>query len=320
MLAYGTFSGIFKSDLKTTIKKIKEYGLNCVQLDLSFPDLDLEYNETLAEKLTIEKCHRIRDAFREANLPIVGVSGYANFLTPDPAVRKMSITRTKALLKCARELGTPYVISEAGGLSSFNDDNWIWDWKAENELPEVFDEIVEIIRAFAVYAYDYGSVFLLEPYKNGTIGSVDQVAETFARINHPGLALLFDPCNFFNEENVDDMDNEINRMFNTFGDKARIAHAKDVKHFDPAEKVNPSELIPARTFRSRYTEPPVAAKGGKVLELPHAGQGIFNYELFLKRLVEMHPNIPIILEHFSSPNQIPFAMNYVTNILKKVGG
>ena len=301
MFSYGTWTGIFKKDLKGTIEAVKNYGFNCVQLELEFSELGLSYNDALADNLTVEKCHIIRDAFRDAKVPIVSICGYANLMTPDPDVRKMNDRRLKVLLKYARELGTPYVVSESGGLSKYNDDNWIWDWKKENENREVFDEAVEMLREYSKFAYDHGSVFLLENYRNGIVGTIDHVNEVFARIDHPGLGLLMDPCNYFNEENIDRMDDELNRMFDTLGSKIKIAHAKDIKRFDDPTKA------------------PIGSLGGRMLDLPHAGAGVLNYELYLKRLYDIHPNIPLIIEHITDLNQIPFSMSYVDKIAKKVG-
>src|SRR3546814_11272279 len=66
------------------------------------------------EAITREKCHRIRDVFRDHDLPVCAVSGYRNLVHPDPAEREANIRHLKALLRHARDLGRPYVISETG--------------------------------------------------------------------------------------------------------------------------------------------------------------------------------------------------------------
>ena len=55
------------------------------------------------------------------------------------------------------------------------------------------------------------------------------------------------------------------------------------------------------------------------LELPAAGLGILNYELYLTRLSKSYPNIPIIIEHLDE-SDIPRAKKFVDDTLKIVGG
>src|SRR5699024_5475119 len=107
MMSVGIFNGYYPYTLEETINRIKKDGFTSVQLDLSFKDMDLSF-----ESLTKEKCQTISQAFRDANLPIVAISGYTNIIHQDPQRRKENLFGLKTLLKFARDLGTPYVISE----------------------------------------------------------------------------------------------------------------------------------------------------------------------------------------------------------------
>ena len=42
-----------------------------------------------------------------------------------------------------------------------------------------------------------------------------------------------------------------------------------------------------------------ALRGVGKIELPACGLGSLNYNLYVKRLAEKHPNIPIIIEHLT---------------------
>ena len=83
MINVGIFTGYYPYDMKEVIRRIKASDFGCVQLDVSFKDFD-----AVKEPLTEKKAHEIRDAFRDANLPIIAVSGYTNFVHPDPDIRK----------------------------------------------------------------------------------------------------------------------------------------------------------------------------------------------------------------------------------------
>ena len=123
-----------------------------------------------------------------------------------------------------------------------------------------------------------------------------------------GLGLLLDPTNYFTGNNINDVDGELNRIFNALGDRAKIAHAKDIKRAEnTGEKHAAIDASEAHSFR-----------GAGAVELPAPGLGVLNYDLYLKRLSEKHPNIPLIIEHLDEAD-IPRAKKFVDGKLLKLG-
>jgi sugar phosphate isomerase/epimerase len=299
MISVGIFNGYFPYNLEESIKRIKTLGFTSVQLDLSFKGMDLSF-----DSLNIEKCHLIRDAFRNANLPIVAISGYTNITHPHLTKREENIKNLKILLKYARDLGTPYVISETG---TFNEDS-DWVHHKKNGTEEAYDTVYEIITDLTKFAYDNGSIFLVENYVNNIIGTVNKVLRLFSDVNHPALGLVMDPTNYFSEANINDVDEELNRIFNALGERIKIAHAKDCKQAENiAEKHADIDAAESHTFR-----------GAGSVELPAPGLGILNYDLYLKRLSNIHPNIPLIIEHLDEAD-VPRAKKFIDDKLKKAG-
>lgn len=299
MISVGIFNGYYPYTLDETIAKIQKDGFTSVQLDLSFKDMDLAF-----ENLTTEKCHRIRDAFRDANLPIVAISGYTNIIHPDPVKRKENLFGLQTLLKFARDLGTKYVISETGTYNEESD----WVYHPKNDTEEAYEEVAETIYELSKFAYEHGSEFLVENYVNNVVGSVDEVARLFSDIHHPGLGLLMDPTNYFTEANIHTMDEELNRVFHTLEDKIKIAHAKDCKlAVDTSEKHADIDAVESHTFR-----------GAGGVELPAPGLGVLNYDLYLQKLAKKHSNIPIIIEHLEEED-IPRAKKFLDGKLRENG-
>lgn len=299
MISVGIFNGYFPYTLEESIRRIKSHGFSCVQLDLCFKDMDLDW-----KKLDAAKCHTIRDAFRVANLPIVCISGYINLVHPDLAQRKDNIEYVKTLLTFARDLGSPYVISETGTYNRESD--WVFDPK--NATEAAYQEIKDIIADLAAHAHAHNAVFLIENYIQNIIGSVDQVLRLFADVQSPGLGLLLDPTNYFTDRNIDDVDGELNRIFNALGDRIKIAHAKDIKRAEnTGEKHAAIDASEAHSFR-----------GAGAVELPAPGLGILNYDLYLKRLSEKYPNIPIIIEHLDE-SDVPRAKKFLDEKLLNIG-
>ena len=124
----------------------------------------------------------------------------------------------------------------------------------KNKTEEGFADCREVIRELAQLAYDHGAVFLLETYVNNVVGSVEETVRMFAEVDHPGLGLLMDPTNYFEDHNIDKMDAVLKQIFDTLSDRVRISHAKDVKRAeaDTSEKhadIGDEDALESHTFR-----------------------------------------------------------------------
>ena len=303
MMQTGIFSGYFPYSLEETAQKIRALDFNTVQLDMTFKDMDLS-----AGQITKDKCVKIRETFRDHNLPICCISGYTNIIHPDLDERKRRVDYLKEIIANAQHLGTPYVISETGTFDTESD----WVHHPKNKTEEGFEECRKVIADLAQHAYDHGAVFLLETYVNNVVGSVEETVKMFAQVDHPGLGLLMDPTNYFEAHNIDDMDQILNQVFDTLSDKIRIGHAKDVKRSgdDKSEKhadIGDDEALESHTFR-----------GVGEIELPAPGLGELNYDLYLQRLSEKHPNIPMIIEHLDEAD-VPRAKAFIDGKLRANG-
>ncbi|CAN7631714.1 sugar phosphate isomerase/epimerase [Rhizobium sp. LjRoot98] len=303
MMQTGIFTGYFPYALEETAQKIRALGFNTVQLDMHFKDIDLS-----AGQITKDKCVKIRETFRDRNLPISCISGYTNIIHPDKAERDRRVGYLKEIIKHAQYLGTPYVISETGTYNTESD----WVHHPKNKTEEGFEECRKVIADLSQYAYDHGAVFLLETYVNNVVGSVEETVKMFAQVDHPGLGLLMDPTNYFETHNIDRMDQILNQVFDTLSDKIKIGHAKDVKRSgdDKSEKhadIGDADALESHTFR-----------GVGEIELPAPGLGSLNYDLYLKRLAQKHPNIPMIIEHLDE-SDVPRAKKFLDGKLRAQG-
>lgn len=303
MMQVGIFTGYFPYGLVETAKRIRALGFNTVQLDLTFKDMDLSLGQ-----ITKEKCIRIRETFRDHDLPVCAVSGYTNIVHPDRAERKRRLALLKEIIAHAQYLGSPYVISETGTFATESD----WVSHPKNRTEAGFEDCRAVVADLARHAYDHGAEFLLETYVNNVVGSVEETVRMFAEVDHPGLGLLMDPTNYFESHNIDAMAKVLNQVFDTLSDRIRIAHAKDVKRSgaDKAEKhvdIGDEDASEALTFR-----------GVGEIELPAPGLGELDYDLYLRRLARRHPNIPIIIEHLDEAD-VPRAKAFLDGKLRANG-
>lgn len=292
MLQVGIFTAYFPYALEETARKIRAHGFNTVQLDLSFKDMDLS-----DANITAANCKTIREAFRRHDLPICAVSGYTNLVHPDPARRKQNLERLKTILRHARELGTPYVISETGTFDPDSD----WVHHPKNKTREGYETCRDIIAELVQCAREHGAVFCTETYVNNVIGSVAETLRLFADIGDPCLGLLMDPTNYFEDHNLDDMDAELHRIFDALSPHIKIAHAKDVKRAASDQGVQLADIDAGEGH---------ALRGVGKIELPPPGLGALNYDLYLQRLSAQHPNLPIIIEHLDEAD-VPRAKRFL---------
>jgi len=301
MLQVGIFTGYFPYVLEEQAKRIRALGFNTVQLDLAFKDIDF----STPDSITPEKARRVRETFRDHDLPVCCVSAYTNIVHPDPDARRQKLEMVRAILRHAREFGTPYVISETGTFNTESD--WVHD--PRNKTEEGWAECRKIIAELAQVAFDHGAQFLMETYVNNVVGSVEEAVRMFAEVDHPGLGLLMDPTNYFEAHNIGAMDRVLKQIFDTLSDRIRIAHAKDVKlsSTDKTEKLADIDASEAHRFR-----------GVGEIELPAPGLGALNYDYYLQRLAWKHPNIPIIIEHLDEAD-VPRAKRFLDGKLRANG-
>jgi sugar phosphate isomerase/epimerase len=146
----------------------------------------------------------------------------------------------------------------------------------------VFEEAIGIIKDLAKYAEDWGSTFIVENYVNNIIGSVEQVETMFQVVHSPGLGLVCVPTNYYDDTTIRDVDGTLTHVFDRLSPFMKIAHAKDIAVAkDTSEKHADIDADESHTFR-----------GSGAVELPAAGLGILNYDLYAKLLSKDHPNIP----------------------------
>ncbi len=300
MIQVGIFTGYFPYALEETASRIRKQNFNTVQLDLTFKDMDLD-----TKAITKDKCKKIRETFRAHDLPVCCISGYTNIIHPDKDERKRRLEHLKTIIRHARDLGSPYVISETGTYNPESD----WVTHPKNKTEEGYETCRDVIADLVQEAYDHGAVFLLETYVNNVIGSVEETLRLFSDIDNQSLGLLMDPTNYFESHNIGKMDGVLNQIFDSLNDKIKISHAKDVKSAggDKSEKHADIDADESHTFR-----------GVGEIELPAPGLGALNYDLYLKRLAVKHPNIPIIIEHLDEAD-VPRAKKFVDSKLHNLG-
>ena len=299
MISVGIFTGYYPNTIDEAIRKIKADKMSCVQLDVSFKDCD-----SAKEYLTKENANKIRSKLRDADLPVIAVSSYTNLVHTDKDKRKQNIAYIKMMMERALDLGCPYVASETGTYHTDND--WLWDDR--NATESAYQEFAEVLYDIVKFGKEVGATFIIENYVNNVVFDIDRIQRLFTDINMPNMKLICDPTNYFTPSNYHDIDGLLYKIFNALADKMVIAHAKDIKlSTDDSVKMADIDADESHAFR-----------GAGGVDLPAAGLGDLNYDLYLKLLAKHHPNIPLIIEHLDE-GDIPRAKAFVDGVLKRQG-
>jgi len=300
MIQVGIFTGVFPHPLEERAKRIRELGFNTVQVD--------ELRDLPVEKITPSLCKEIRDTYRDYNLPISVISGYVNLVAPNMKKRNEGLKKLHRILELAWELGTPYVATETGTFNAESD--WVGDEK--NHTEEGFSEFLKVTKEAAKIAEANDSVLCLETYVQNVIGSVEECKRVFSEIPSPNLKLLLDPTNYFEIHNIDKMRETLNSIFDALSEKIVIAHAKDVKRGESTRQAHFEEKMGTK-------DEGLSFRGVGKIELPAPGLGELDYPYYLKKLVRLSPNIPLIIEHLTEED-VPRAKKFVDKMLMESGG
>ena len=115
--------------------------------------------------------------------------------------------------------------------------------------------------------------------------------KVFSEITSPNLKVLIDPVGYFGPYNMNKMDEILDSIFDELSNKIVIAHAKDVRCIRTPEGIR--------------------------REAPAPGLGKLDYPHYLKRLLCISPNIPLIIEHLTEED-VPRAKKFIDQMLLKV--
>ena len=259
----GIFTHYFRYDVRETARRIRRLGFQTVQLVPS----------------SSNGFERAKEVLAEEGLGIAAISGYVNVVAPDLDRRRTGREHLHALLRDARTLGSPYVVTETGTCHPTDD----WAPHPDNGRPQTYDLLVENVMEAAALARDHGATLLLEPSVGNVIDTPAKAARLLRDVGSPAVGLVADPANYVDGGNLEKSNELLEDLFAELGPAIRLAHAKDFRRFDGI----------AREVHFHATDP--ALYGG--VEYPAAGLGDLDYDRYVTLLRRHCPDVPFILEH-----------------------
>ncbi len=260
-------------------KRIKDDGFSCVVLEYSFKDA--RFNPCNPDWAVLKK---ITTAFDKSGIEIAGLYGYHNVIDPNEANRKRNEQMIGTIINNWQRFGSPIISTETG---SFNKTSQ-FEQDPKNFTEEGYKAAVKAFTNLARAAEKTKAIIAIEGYWKNLICSVDRAEQLFKDVNNPSLKLTMDPCNYYRNEDLPNMDHVLRDMFKRIGPQTVLAHAKDVK---------------------------ATENGGQ--DLPAAGKGVMDYPLFLRLLTRLDKPMPLIIEHLTIED-VSRARDYVKAQMEKI--
>ncbi len=279
-LTLGVFCDVYASfPLEEAARRIREDGFRCVVFDYTFKDVAFDCWNPDWDVLK-----KMMSALEKNDIRVVGLHGYYNVIDPDAERRKRGEQRMELLIKHWPRFGSP-VISTATG--SFDPESEFAE-HPKNFTEDGYRAVRDAFTRLARAAERTKAVIAIEPYWKNVIASVDRTERLFKDVDSPSLKLTMDPCNYFHNEELSEMEPMLNGIFKRLGSQTAIAHAKDVK---------------------------ATAEGGQ--DLPAAGLGVLDYPLYLRLLAGLDREMPLVVEHLQLAD-VARARDFVKAQMEKI--
>lgn len=256
---FGIFESVYgKYPLSEAAKKISKAGFKYIQFNPFFAA-----GENLSpDSITKARARKIKETFEAEGIKIVGIGSYGRFVSPNPDEKSQIIEDTKKWIRLAKDFGTNVVVTEAGSKHATNN----WQDCEENHTEKTWEEIVEVYKNLAKFAYRYKVIVAIEPHFGQVIKDAKDLRRLLDDVALPNLKVVYDAANSVNEKNQESQKQAVDEVFELLGKDIILVHAKD------------------------------AVVENKETKFVPAGKGIVPYRKLFQALKEHNYDGPVLLE------------------------
>ncbi len=210
----------------------------------------------------------LKSILNEAGLEVAQANGcYEVLVNPDDRLRAEGVRGLHALTHIGRLLDAKSVYVRPGSHNAHG----AWYPHPENYTTQTFDHLVDSLRQSAKYAEAEGMVLGLEGHVLSLLDTPRRVRDVLDAVNSPALKFNTDPVNFIGTvKDAFDPNPILNELYSLLGKDTIAAHLKDMRLRDQLV-LHIDEVV--------------------------VGEGTMNYDLMLRQLEQINPDIYGIIEH-----------------------
>ena len=242
-MTIGIFAKTFvRSSLEVTLDAVNENHVSTIQFNMScaglssMPDF---IDPVIAEKIYHETHIR--------NIEIAAVSGTFNMIHPNLEERRLGIQRLEVLAAACKSMGTSVITLCTGTRDPDN----MWQKHPDNDEASAWQDLLETMEQAIKIAEKHEVILAFEPEPANVVDNAEKGRKLLDEMKSANLKVVIDAANLFQMDNINQMQETLEKSFNLLGNEIVIAHAKDIK------------IV------------------GKDLEVVAAGEGIVDYQLYL---------------------------------------
>ncbi len=224
---------------------------------------------------------RFRREAAARELMVASVTGTFNMCHPDAEQRRLGLRRMRVIAEAFPQLPIHICTGTRNPQS-------MWRNHPDNKSAEAWRDMAACVREAAEIARQTKSVLAFEPEVNNIVDSARKARQIMDEIGSAHLKVTMDPANIFPAGSLPRMKEILEEAFSLVGRDIVLAHAKDLDHDGDA--------------------------GHKA-----AGEGLLDYELYLRLLRAQRFSGPLLL-HGLSRAQVPGCVAFLRGKLSRVAG
>lgn len=252
----------------------------------------LGYRAAYCPGIPVSDAARIKataEAFAKHDVVLAEVGRWVNLLDADEAKRKKNLENVTDGLALAEAIGARCCVDIAG---SFNPTSWFGP-HPDNFSPKFFDAAVENARKIIDAVKPKRAKFCYEMMGWAMPETPDRYLQFIKAVDREAFGVHLDPCNLINSpEKFYRNTDLLNECFDKLGRWIASCHAKDLT-WDIEMNVHFREVRP--------------------------GTGTLDYATFLKRLVALPHQPPLMMEHLPNAEEYDKARQYIFEAGGKLG-
>lgn len=256
--------------------------------ELGFTGIFTRFDRDDPFSTTRAQCERVRRILDDYGLTMVQAIGHRPpLIHPDETVRRQAVKTLQAAIQIAGWLGSLSCHTGPGSLAQMGATNsdWsgAWDPHPGNWDPSCRAQLVRSLKEIAPTAEGHRVVVGMEGHVLVTLNSAEMMRGVLDEVGSPFVRCDLDPVNWLNLDTVYRNGEAIDRMVEILGPRIFNAHAKDV--------VVQNRLVV------------------HIDECP-AGQGILDYDRFMRHVEALGPERFLVVEH-AAVDQLPAVKSFL---------
>ncbi len=242
---------------------------------------------------------RVRRILDDNGLEMVQAIGHRPpLIHPDETVRREGVRVLQQALRIAGGLRAHSCHTGPGSMaqSGLTATDWVrsgaWNPHPRNWDPGCKERLIASLKECARAAEDHGTRIGLEGHVLVTLDSAETMREVIDAVGSPAVGCDLDPVNWLRLETVYESGQAIDHMVDVLGPERILnAHAKDV-------------LVQNRLVTH--------------IDECASGQGILDYDTFMRRMEALGPERFLIVEH-ASEAEMPLAKTFLDARAQELG-